>query len=330
MAIERIGIETDAGISSSFDVPTVAGMAVGDLIVVALGAGGVETFSTVGPAGFTQVFDYGFTGDLDQNAFIDTYWVGYKYADADDVAATGFSFSAGDTLYYVAATAVYRGVVTGSPFGDGAPFWAIADLSAVSTITAPGAGASCGAAGATVMRVFLSDIALTGLSGSTIANIAAVDGEHGAFIVTEDAQSGAQDPLTGATGTGGGSGGGWCFSLPLEPVADACPVDITAPTITNLDPAPGVGVRARTVISFDIADETSLALVVLIASFSDGTVEVIHDGTNFRGAYLGAANTRTAISGGYHFTVLRDGGWTRSPTIEYLPIDHGGNVGEVS
>lgn len=110
------------------------------------------------------------------------------------------------------------------------------------------------------------------------------------------------------------------------------PQDSIDPTIENLDPDPSAGVRAATVISFDITDDAfgGLVMVALFASFPDGTAELIHDGTSFRGAYLGASNTRTGITDGYHFTVLRDGGWTQSPTIEFLPVDSSGNIGVVA
>lgn len=104
--------------------------------------------------------------------------------------------------------------------------------------------------------------------------------------------------------------------------------DTTPPTITNLSPGAGTGIESTQVISFDITDETGLAAVVVIASFSDGTVEVVHDNDGFRGNYVGGgANTRSAIAGGWHYTVRRIGGWHLSPTFEWLPVDTSGNIG---
>ncbi len=120
------------------------------------------------------------------------------------------------------------------------------------------------------------------------------------------------------------------ITIAIEPrrLEIGAPVDDTAPVISNLSPASGGDVRSTTTIGFDVTDDTALALVAILASFPDGSCEVVHDGDTFRGNYVGSANTRTAISNGFSFTVKRDGGWTQSPTFEYLVLD-GGNMGEI-
>ena len=105
--------------------------------------------------------------------------------------------------------------------------------------------------------------------------------------------------------------------------------DSTPPVITNFSPATGTNITNTQVLSFDITDNTSLASVVLIASFPDGTVDLIHDGDTFRGKYTGSVNTRVAISGGYTYTIKRDGGWIGNPTLEFVPVDTSGNIGEI-
>jgi hypothetical protein len=125
------------------------------------------------------------------------------------------------------------------------------------------------------------------------------------------------------------------LTFALEP---ASIVDEVAPEITNFVPDTDTSIRTETVLQFDITDETGLALVALLASMEiDGAevVEVIHDGDTFRGNYQGSSNTRTAISGGYRYTVKRDGGWPIEDgevvgiNIEFLALDTSGNIGEI-
>lgn len=107
------------------------------------------------------------------------------------------------------------------------------------------------------------------------------------------------------------------------------PVDSTPPTITNFSPAAGTGIASGQVLQFDITDESGIAAVVLLASFPSGNVEIIHDNDGFRGSYVGGSNGRTAIVGGYRYTVLRVGGWLEAPTIEFIPVDTSGNLGVI-
>lgn len=124
------------------------------------------------------------------------------------------------------------------------------------------------------------------------------------------------------------------FVIALEPEGAGVAPDETAPVITNLEPSDGT-VRPQTVVSFDVTDETALAHVLIAVSWTHPTtgarvVEVVHDGDNFRGAYGGSVNVRTAITDGYHYAIRRDGGWLASPTVEFFPIDAGGNLGVIS
>lgn len=117
-------------------------------------------------------------------------------------------------------------------------------------------------------------------------------------------------------------------SVPLT--VAAATGDVLPPVVGNVLPAGGTGIESTQVITFDITDETELAHVAVFASFADGTAEMIHDGDGFRGKYVGGANTRSAIAGGFSYSVLRIGGWLQAPTIEYLPIDSSGNLGVVA
>lgn len=111
------------------------------------------------------------------------------------------------------------------------------------------------------------------------------------------------------------------IALPGGPLADSSP-----PQITNVDPADGELITANKIISFHITDDTQLTVCAVLASFPDGSCEVVHDGDHFRGNYIGGANTRNAITGGFRYNVRRNGGWLQNPTFEYLVLD-GGNLG---
>lgn len=93
-------------------------------------------------------------------------------------------------------------------------------------------------------------------------------------------------------------------------------------TIDNLTPADASDVEFNAPISFDVTTDAvnGFASLMVAISFVDGDgesfAEIAHDGSSFRGSYLGPANKRTAITDGFRFTVLRDAGWQGSPTIE--------------
>jgi hypothetical protein len=112
------------------------------------------------------------------------------------------------------------------------------------------------------------------------------------------------------------------------------PGDVAEPEITNISPTPGTNIRPQTVFSFDVTDDLALALVLVAVSWrhpktNELIVELAYDGTAFRGAYRGIANTKITIAGGFRFNVLRDGGWLASPTLEWFPLDTSGNLGVI-
>ena len=101
--------------------------------------------------------------------------------------------------------------------------------------------------------------------------------------------------------------------------------DTTKPTISNLNPAEGTTLAAEDSIEFDVTDETGLRAVVILASFADSDrYEVVYDGDDFAPLY-GGASTAEEISGGYHFTVARTGGWPGAVTFKPIAIDTSGN-----
>ena len=106
-------------------------------------------------------------------------------------------------------------------------------------------------------------------------------------------------------------------------------VDILPPVISNIIPAPSTPIYPRTPLGFDVTDNNPpLRLIMIKAEFvATSTWDLIHDGTVFGPLYQGASNTRTAIAGGYRYTILRDTGWTVGvpPIITPYAVDLFGN-----
>lgn len=97
------------------------------------------------------------------------------------------------------------------------------------------------------------------------------------------------------------------------------------PVVANFTPPAGSELGRNQGVAFDVTDNSGLfARIVVAAVFSSGLWEVVHDGTSFAPAYVGAS-TRTAISNGFHFNIIRSGGWFANPTVRVIPIDAAGN-----
>jgi hypothetical protein len=101
--------------------------------------------------------------------------------------------------------------------------------------------------------------------------------------------------------------------------------DTTAPVVGSVSPPAGTAIQTTDPLSFDVTDDSGAFRRVLVCVVQDGTTEVAHDGTSFLGNYAGGSSSRTAISGGFHFVILRDGGWIASPTVRVFAIDLQGN-----
>lgn len=103
------------------------------------------------------------------------------------------------------------------------------------------------------------------------------------------------------------------------------PADSTPPVVSNVSPTPGTTISPSTPITMDVTDNRGLALVMLIASFPGTPApEVVYDGNAFSSAYLGSSSV-SSISGGYHFSLLRNGGWPATPTVIPYVLDTSGN-----
>lgn len=94
------------------------------------------------------------------------------------------------------------------------------------------------------------------------------------------------------------------------------------PTIANFLPAPGTPISRSTPVEFDVTDVVLIRRVVVEANLG-GATELVHDGDGFSPGY--ATSSRTAISGGFHYLVARQGGWPSAPTIKVIAVDSSGN-----
>lgn len=110
------------------------------------------------------------------------------------------------------------------------------------------------------------------------------------------------------------------------------------PVVTNMAPAPGVGIGRNTALEFDITDPSNPIIVALYVKQA-GVVDakgnpkwelVFDDDLGFNGDFLDATNKRTGIADGYHFRILRVGGWLGVPlTIDIKALDSTGGGGGI-
>lgn len=96
-------------------------------------------------------------------------------------------------------------------------------------------------------------------------------------------------------------------------------------TVENILPAPGTPISSTTPVSVDVLDDSGAFRRVLLAVELEGLTELAWDGEQWLGHYAGGGSSREPIAGGFHFTVLRDSGWTSSPTLRVFAVDRSGN-----
>lgn len=110
-----------------------------------------------------------------------------------------------------------------------------------------------------------------------------------------------------------------------DPPAPVVP-DTTAPVVT-FTLADGTEIGRNTAVPIDVTDETGLAAVVVMVLYpATGDYEVAHDGTAFAPRFV-SKSTRTSITDGYRFSLVRAGGWPSPPTVKVLPLDTSANEG---
>lgn len=111
-------------------------------------------------------------------------------------------------------------------------------------------------------------------------------------------------------------------------------LNASPPVIQNIYPTPGVlaGPRVRakhTAISFEVIDSTpGLRLIVLSMKYANrAETLLVHNGSTFVHPFNSVFSTRSAITGGYRFSILPVNGW--ADDIEKLwvyALDQAGNM----
>jgi len=136
-------------------------------------------------------------------------------------------------------------------------------------------------------------------------------------------------PFPTATGSGDRSHSAGGYKVPVSAGPDA-----TAPTITNMTPAPGVfpGSRytaSRTPIEFDVEDPAPgirLVLVTLKYARRNETL-IVYDGSQFVYPFDSGSSLVTSIANGYHFKVLPRAGWESDlDQLWVYALDSDGNM----
>jgi len=95
---------------------------------------------------------------------------------------------------------------------------------------------------------------------------------------------------------------------------------VIPPVIKNVSPSILFAIPPTSPISFDLISDVNSASTLLVGlptillDPSTGAPELVHDGTNFTPLYK-LHSTRTAITGGFHYVILRQGGWPTQPFL---------------
>lgn len=97
----------------------------------------------------------------------------------------------------------------------------------------------------------------------------------------------------------------------------------TPPSIANFVPEAGTQIIANGPIQFEVTDAEGLSRIVVLASFADGTYDVVHDGDVFSPKY--AASTKTPVSGGFLYVLAPTIRWIGNPTIRIIATDVAGS-----
>lgn len=96
---------------------------------------------------------------------------------------------------------------------------------------------------------------------------------------------------------------------------------MAVPVLANISPAASTLIPSDTYVAFQITSSPSLQRTMVFAHYPGaGIQEVVYDGTSFTERYA-PLSTRTAISGGFQFTILRTPIWPDSPEISIYAIN---------
>lgn len=97
-----------------------------------------------------------------------------------------------------------------------------------------------------------------------------------------------------------------------------------ASAVVVFDPISGSSRTRFQSVDLDITDDVSVVHSVITAEFTDGTYEIVFDGTAYADGYSGSSTT--PISGGTTYTVARDGGWLAGLTLRARVLDSDDNI----
>lgn len=97
-------------------------------------------------------------------------------------------------------------------------------------------------------------------------------------------------------------------------------VEPSPPVVTLITPAEGV-IDADTPIVIEVTDADDFSALIVVAEMPAVEIaDLVHDGTEFKPAYV-AGSTREAITDGWRYTILRRTAWPAAPTITVHPVD---------
>jgi len=93
------------------------------------------------------------------------------------------------------------------------------------------------------------------------------------------------------------------------------------PVIANVAPTASTTIPSNQVLSYEVTSSPSLQRTMLFVRFPGLQIEeVVYDGSAFTEKYAGRSS-RTAITGGFRFNILRDPVWPDSPQIATYQIN---------
>lgn len=105
--------------------------------------------------------------------------------------------------------------------------------------------------------------------------------------------------------------------------------EFNPPSISNVSPADASELADRsTPVSFDVTDDTATGILVISLKYAGANETcIVHDGANFLSPFNSSTSARSAITGGYRYTILPDDGWLNSiDSLEVFATDTSGNV----
>jgi hypothetical protein len=101
----------------------------------------------------------------------------------------------------------------------------------------------------------------------------------------------------------------------------------SSPTISNVTPTPNTTISRTQTVGCDVTDAdgaSDFRRVILAVELPNGAKEIVHDGSAFCTPYA-TSSARSSITNGYHYDIVRDGGWPSRFSLTVYAIDTTGN-----